>query len=77
MRLTRTRAFCLLRDRRGFTRLEFGLLTAMLFAMVVNGIATLGGGLGSSSRPLGNPDALDDISTVAEVKPGANRAPVH
>lgn len=41
------------RDLRGFTRLEFGLLTAMLGAMVINGIASLGGGLGSGHKPIG------------------------
>jgi Flp pilus assembly pilin Flp len=66
------RRFRLAHDRRGFTRLEFGLLTGMLFAMVVNGIATLGGGLGSSNRPMGTPVA-DDGRPVVE----ANSAPQH
>jgi Flp pilus assembly pilin Flp len=50
--MKRRHRFPLLRDRRGFTRLEFGLLAAMLLAMVVNGVATLGGGLGSASHPV-------------------------
>ncbi len=41
----------LLYDRGGFTRLEFGLLAAMLLAMVVNGVATLGGLGGSIQQP--------------------------
>ncbi len=44
---------CFGRNQRGFTRLEFGLLTAMLGAMVINGIASLGGGLGSGHKPIG------------------------
>ncbi len=50
------RNFRLGRDLRGFTRLEFGLLTAMLGAMVINGIASLGGGLGSGHKPMGTPE---------------------
>ena len=38
-------------------------------------LGTLGGGLGSSSQPLGNPDAVENIKTVAEVKPA--KRPVH
>lgn len=52
----RLRIFRLIRDSKGFTRLEFSLLTAMLAAMVINGIATLGGGLGGASKPIGMPD---------------------
>ena len=60
----------LIRDGRGFTRLEFGLLTAMLCAMVVNGIATLGGGLGSATKLMGPAAAAEDVRTVAELPPG-------
>ena len=70
MRLPLRRRFRFIRDKRGFTRLEFGLLTGMLFAMIVNGIATLGGGLGSSSRPMGNATA-DDNRTLADAHPQA------
>ena len=52
----RRHVFSMGRDRRGFTRLEFSLLTAMIGAMVINGIATLGGGLGGASKPIGMPD---------------------
>jgi Flp pilus assembly pilin Flp len=69
MRLSVLRFCQLIRDRRGFTRLEFSLLTAMLCAMVINGIATLGGGLGSASRPMGTPVQEDGIKT-ADLKPG-------
>ena len=62
------RRFPLLRDRRGFTRLEFGLLAAMLMAMVVNGMATLGGGLGSSMRPLGVSQPTDVSNAIAAMK---------
>ena len=51
------------RDLRGFTRLEFGLLTAMLGAMVINGIASLGGGLGSGHKPIGT------VEQAAEAAP--------
>jgi Flp pilus assembly pilin Flp len=68
--------FRLARDGRGFTRLEFGLLTAMLCAMVVNGIVTLGGGLGSSSKPMGAPVTDQEPRTVAELKtPASARTP--
>jgi Flp pilus assembly pilin Flp len=56
MRRAYTLRHTLLRERRGFTRLEVGLLTAMLGAMVINGIVTLGGGLGTSYRPIGMTD---------------------
>ena len=57
-----------LRDDRGFTRLEFGLLTAMLCAMVVNGIATLGGGLGVASQPMGTAAApIEEAKTLADL----------
>jgi Flp pilus assembly pilin Flp len=58
----------LMRDRRGFTRLEFGLLAAMLIAMVVNGVATLGGGLGGSGRPMGLSQPSDVSNAVASIK---------
>ncbi len=61
------RRFRLLRDRRGFTRLEFGLLTAMLCAMVVNGLVTLSGGLASTSKPMGQAMQTDDIGPVAHI----------
>lgn len=53
-------------DRRGLTRLEFGLLSAMLGAMVVNGIATLGGGLSGTSRPMGSVEARREQQTAVE-----------
>lgn len=53
-----------LRDKRGFTRLEFGLLTAMLCAMVINGIASLGGGLGNAHKPMGTPEAAKEIAAA-------------
>ena len=59
------RRFPLLHDRRGFTRLEFGLLAAMLLAMVVNGVATLGGGLGGSVRPMGFAQQSGDVTNAA------------
>ena len=57
----------LMRDDRGFTRLEFGLLTAMLCAMVVNGIATLGGGLGVASQPMGVGAPIEEARTLADL----------
>ena len=64
VRLIRVR---LMRDDRGFTRLEFGLLTAMLCAMVVNGIATLGGGLGVASQPMGAGAPIEEAKTLADL----------
>ncbi len=54
----------LMNDRRGFTRLEFGLLAAMLIAMVVNGVATIGGGLGGSVRPMGFAQQPGDVTNA-------------
>jgi Flp pilus assembly pilin Flp len=53
MGLRRLSLRLLWRDRGGFTKLEYGLLTAMLCAMVINGIATWSGGLGSNTKPMG------------------------
>ena len=47
-------------DRRGFTRLEFSLLAAMLLTMVVNGVATLGGG----GRPMGLLETADKATAA-------------
>ena len=62
------RKFSLVRDTRGFTRLEFSLLTAMLCAMVINGIATLGGGLGSGSTPMGVIEPAEEVRAIADIK---------
>lgn len=59
------RCLRLLRDGRGFTRLEFGLLTAMLGAMIINGIASLGGGLGSGHKPIGTVEHVRDAPVIA------------
>jgi Flp pilus assembly pilin Flp len=56
----------LIGDKRAFTRLEVTLLTGMLFAMIINGIATLGGGLDSGNRPMGTP-VPDEGKAAAEV----------
>lgn len=64
MRDRRVGILALVRERRGFTRLEFSLLTAMLGAMVINGIVTLGGGLGEGSKPMGPPDMRADMPTT-------------
>lgn len=64
-------AACFIRDGRGFTRLEVGLLSAMLGAMVVNGIASLGGGLGNGSKPIGTPVVTKEAPAMAEAKPPA------
>ncbi len=66
--MKRRHRFPLLRDRRGFTRLEFGLLAAMLIAMVVNGVATLSGGLGGLSHPTGVAQPAGVSSAVASMK---------
>ena len=63
-----SRAHRLIRDRRGFTRLEFSLLTGMLAAMVINGIATLGGGLGGASKLIGMPDLRAEQATSLDLK---------
>jgi Flp pilus assembly pilin Flp len=55
----------LARDGRGFTRLEFGLLTAMLCAMIINGIASLGGGLGNGHKPIGNTEHKEQQAAAA------------
>ncbi|MCX7383944.1 MAG: hypothetical protein NT133_21580 [Alphaproteobacteria bacterium] len=57
----------MVRDRRGFTRLEFSLLTAMIGAMVINGIATLGGGLGGANKPIGMPDLRAEQTTTIDM----------
>ncbi len=69
--------FSLLRAKRGFTRLEFSLLTAMLGAMVINGIATLGGGLGVGSKPMGLPDVRVEQSNSGSMNAavGFSRTP--
>ena len=67
MRSSLLRQFRFVRDGRGFTRLEFSLLTAMLCAMVVNGIATLGGGLGSSSKPMGPTAQSEDLKPIGDL----------
>jgi Flp pilus assembly pilin Flp len=66
----------LLRDGRGFTRLEFGLLTAMLCAMVINGIASLGGGLGNAHKPMGTPEVAKEIAVAPEAKPAVAALPM-
>jgi hypothetical protein len=76
MRLPIQRRIQLVHDRRGFTRLEFSLLTGMLFAMIVNGIATLGGGLDSSNRPMGTPVA-EDTQTLADANAATQPARRH
>ncbi len=68
MSMRKLPARCLIRDRRAFTRLEFGLLTGMLAAMVINGIATLGGGLGGSSKPIGLPDIRAEQASSIDLK---------
>lgn len=65
----RYRSLRLVRGRRAFTRLEFGLLTAMLGAIVVNGIASLGGGLGSGHKPIGKPEIATPASEVGPTAP--------
>ena len=65
-----------LRDGRGFTRLEFGLLTAMLGAMVINGIASLGGGLGSASKPMGSPEVTKELAAASEARVAPAAAPM-
>lgn|GEM_PF-6586425 len=67
MRSKLLRRFRFVRDGRGFTRLEFSLLTAMLCAMVVNGIATLGGGLGSNSKPMGTTAQSEDVKPIGDL----------
>ena len=40
----------------------------MLAAMVINGIATLGGGLGGSSKPIGLPDIRAEQASSIDLK---------
>ncbi|MCW3473851.1 hypothetical protein [Limobrevibacterium gyesilva] len=61
----------LIRDRRGFTRLEVSLLTVLLCGLAINGAATLGGGLRHTSSEIRGTPMQDDASLAIEA-PGAD-----